>query len=346
MLFVDPRGNLPRRTIAWVAIEESFNSSQASIRAIARAHAVTEGAIRKRAKLSGWARSPPQLPTVEECAPRLARRAVPVKAVRPAEIFCKCGESVPVKSRGPLPKFCVSCRPTESGARKDRACDHCGVSFLPVVGRPRHCSDSCRRDGRKPTVRKASSNRRVSPLKDCACKVCGTAYQAVMARSGFCSKKCAASFYYSKTAYSLTCVECGAGYKATCNRGKCCSEACVKARLSRLATQQQIINPTPRKWANRSDAERYYGFKRRAVIGATDADLIDSEIVFERDGWLCQLCGEEIDRDLVCPNPRAASLDHKIPISRGGRHTYDNVQCAHFGCNSRKGNRLQCEAVS
>jgi 5-methylcytosine-specific restriction endonuclease McrA len=28
-----------------------------------------------------------------------------------------------------------------------------------------------------------------------------------------------------------------------------------------------------------------------------------------------------------------------VPLSKGGTHTYDNVQCAHFGCNSRKGNR-------
>lgn len=32
-----------------------------------------------------------------------------------------------------------------------------------------------------------------------------------------------------------------------------------------------------------------------------------------------------------------ASLDHIIPLSRGGHHTADNVQAAHLACNHRKG---------
>ena len=36
----------------------------------------------------------------------------------------------------------------------------------------------------------------------------------------------------------------------------------------------------------------------------------------------------------------AASLDHIIPLSQGGTHTYNNVQLAHFLCNISKRDSL------
>ena len=51
--------------------------------------------------------------------------------------------------------------------------------------------------------------------------------------------------------------------------------------------------------------------------------------VFARDGWTCQYCGAA-----------AENLDHVIPRSRGGAHSWDNVVAACRRCNSRKENRL------
>ena len=38
-----------------------------------------------------------------------------------------------------------------------------------------------------------------------------------------------------------------------------------------------------------------------------------------------------------CRYPLCASLDHVVPLSLGGGHTRDNVQCAHWLCNSLRG---------
>jgi len=62
--------------------------------------------------------------------------------------------------------------------------------------------------------------------------------------------------------------------------------------------------------------------------------------IFERDGWICQLCEKRIWRSLKWPDKQAAVVDHIIPISLGGDDTSDNVQAAHLLCNSRKYNRL------
>jgi 5-methylcytosine-specific restriction endonuclease McrA len=50
--------------------------------------------------------------------------------------------------------------------------------------------------------------------------------------------------------------------------------------------------------------------------------------VFARDGWTCQYCGSA-----------AENVDHVIPKSRGGQHSWDNVVAACRRCNSRKENR-------
>ena len=55
--------------------------------------------------------------------------------------------------------------------------------------------------------------------------------------------------------------------------------------------------------------------------------------VFARDGWRCQYCGAT-----------AENLDHVIPKSRGGTHTWDNVVAACRRCNSKKENRLVADA--
>ena len=55
--------------------------------------------------------------------------------------------------------------------------------------------------------------------------------------------------------------------------------------------------------------------------------------VFGRDGHRCQYCGGP-----------AESIDHVLPRSRGGGHTWDNVVACCRRCNVRKGDRLPDEA--
>lgn len=55
--------------------------------------------------------------------------------------------------------------------------------------------------------------------------------------------------------------------------------------------------------------------------------MADREAIFERDGWTCQRCG----------STEYLTLDHVIPLSRGGRHDPDNLCCLCWSCNVRKG---------
>jgi 5-methylcytosine-specific restriction endonuclease McrA len=44
----------------------------------------------------------------------------------------------------------------------------------------------------------------------------------------------------------------------------------------------------------------------------------------------------ELDGRRRFPDPLSPSLDHVVPLARGGEHTYGNVRTACLGCNVRK----------
>lgn len=56
-----------------------------------------------------------------------------------------------------------------------------------------------------------------------------------------------------------------------------------------------------------------------------------------RDLATCQYCGSKSE-------PRALTIDHVIPRSRGGESTWENLVAACFRCNNKKGNRTPQEA--
>jgi hypothetical protein len=78
---------------------------------------------------------------------------------------------------------------------------------------------------------------------------------------------------------------------------------------------------------------------RRVRLGAAVVERFDPEEVYERDGWICQLCGTSVDRKLAWPDPASRSLDHILPLVADGSHSRANTQLAHWICNVRKGAR-------
>jgi 5-methylcytosine-specific restriction endonuclease McrA len=80
--------------------------------------------------------------------------------------------------------------------------------------------------------------------------------------------------------------------------------------------------------------------RRRAREKNAFVETVNRKVVYERDNGICGICGELINLSYTAPHRLSVSIDHIIPLSKGGLHTYDNIQIAHYGCNSSKGNRL------
>lgn len=84
-------------------------------------------------------------------------------------------------------------------------------------------------------------------------------------------------------------------------------------------------------WASETD------YASRAKMFGVEYVQFDPAAIHERDGWTCQLCDQPVDRELSYPDPMSVSLDHVVPMSKGGPHTPGNTQCSHLRCNMSKG---------
>jgi hypothetical protein len=59
-------------------------------------------------------------------------------------------------------------------------------------------------------------------------------------------------------------------------------------------------------------------------------------VIAAREGYRCWLCERKIDRRLKHPHPRSLSLDHYIPVTKGGSDDPNNLRPAHLICNVRR----------
>jgi len=80
--------------------------------------------------------------------------------------------------------------------------------------------------------------------------------------------------------------------------------------------------------------------RRARLLAAWDEDVDILELVAQSEGK-CGICREPIDTTLAWPDMQSLTLDHIMPLSRGGRHRTDNCQPAHAVCNARKNDRVQ-----
>lgn len=69
--------------------------------------------------------------------------------------------------------------------------------------------------------------------------------------------------------------------------------------------------------------------RRRVRLAGNGIESVSIDRIIIRDGMICHLCGKSVIA-------KEFSLDHVIPVSRGGRHAENNLRIAHRRCNSRR----------
>jgi endogenous inhibitor of DNA gyrase (YacG/DUF329 family) len=136
---------------------------------------------------------------------------------------------------------------------------------------------------------------------------------------------------YGFTSYMTLCEECGKEYKKDYKSRRFCSKACANANW--------------RKWEGSRAASKASTRARRLRHSET-WDGVTDEQIFERDGWQCLIPGCDrglLRRDLMWPDPLSPSIDHIVPLSRGGTDAAPNKRAAHATCNIRRYNRMTPE---
>lgn len=173
----------------------------------------------------------------------------------------------------------------------------------------------------------------VSPLAQCRCVVCDVQFVARNEKT-VCSAECHKrerrskwQAHYQRTQKrpdrQFICQTCEKTVTATGSgsaRGKYCSKDCY--RRSEAYKAQRIRSKV--------------AYRTRRDGRPVNTDITVKGII-DRYGSACVVCGEKVGGNrLPVLHPMALTIDHVIPIARGGTHTWENVRLAHRICNSRK----------
>lgn len=171
------------------------------------------------------------------------------------------------------------------------------------------CSESCR-------VRTASPYKPAQPTERW-CRCCAAVFKTT--GKAFRCEDCRRN---RRLGPLRACQLCAAEFWPLKATQRYCSKSCASTMIER-----PVKTLAPKGNTHQARARRF-GVKYETVIKIK---------VFERDGWFCVICQTPVDRTVEWPHPDSASLDHVVPLSRGGEHAYRNTQCSHFRCNIAKG---------
>ena len=216
--------------------------------------------------------------------------------------------------------------PVRNPLRVPVECVECGETFLRKSADHKFCSGTCKRRAKARRRRKVHSSR---PCRIAGCENAGI-------RS---SQLCEMHYARRQKGIPMDVPKQevhGRRQSETCTVEGCDRETYWLERCKRHWLEHHAR--LGKTWAVVLYAPGGYRPKAEAYGGAYE--VVDRFEVFERDGWVCQLCGEPVDPELKWPDVMSPSLDHIVPFVHGGDHSYENVQLAHLSCNSRKSDRM------
>lgn len=262
---------------------------------------------------------------------------------RLSKVCPTCGVSFEVRMNAKAQKQIYCSRVCAAGGIKPTStCQHCGREYKPKHNgdnKKMYCSRECAfasKSARKIERQVFSLFNKLLTMKKCIC--CGKQL-AVNIKGGYCSDECRREVARVKSRLrgesnhrpiAFKCKQCGVDVTTSYSRPRkaFCSDSCSNKHQRKKRPDQT----THRKRA------RYYG---------VEYQYVNKSRVFDRDSWTCQMCGVKTPRRLKGRYVDAApELDHIIPLSKGGSHTYANVQCACRRCNGLKGNGKDTGQIS
>lgn len=242
-------------------------------------------------------------------------------------------------------------------------CQRCGEPMLADYGNAntRYCSKKCQKDGEHERAFQRGTHRRLVPLE---CDECGKTYKGQAKPPGrkgerqFCSSECQyenKAWRYRKV-FSCEvpwskCAKCDRtfiGRSKHCERHRLIAAHRVKRATWLMGYCLECGDPflsrySVTRYCSDSCCRAVVHRNRRAAKRTQFIERVFRSKVFRRDGWRCGICGEPTSERWSAGDPLAPTLDHIIPLAKGGEHSYANTQCAHSICNSRKQDQIEGE---
>lgn len=183
-----------------------------------------------------------------------------------------------------------------------------------------------------------------------ACVVCGK----ITGPRKFCCKACEKKYYNAKLRERR---ESDPEYIKHQAELECKKKQAEEQRLARIEQRRHAcpvcgeITLRPKycsgQCAKRAENKRRETIRRTKIKNAIVDKDITLEGVWQNSLGICYLCGcvcdwddkQEKDGTIICGD-RYPSIDHIVPLSRGGKHSWDNVALACRKCNSVKSDSI------
>lgn len=230
-----------------------------------------------------------------------------------------------------------------------RRCLTCNTDLTNRNGSARYCPQC--KEQRLPIWRATAQLKK--PLH-MTCKGCSKQFGHPQT-SQYCTLACMGRYGQAKQVgeYHRTCLACGIAYVSHDKRRMTCSQACkqwsrnfpgvqrLRVGECEYCSQPFTAHRGDQRFCSSQCGKRPSDARRRAAKRGAYVEDVSTGVVAARDKWRCRLCGKKVNKSLRHPHPMAQSLDHVIPISRGGEHSYANTQLVHLICNVRKGNKTR-----
>lgn len=191
----------------------------------------------------------------------------------------------------------------------ERACAYCAVSIAGSHGRRKFCSQLCK--NRKYMVLEREGTHPVAGLVGKCCQVCNKSMAGKRPHAVYCNRSC------KNRASELR------------RNPRSDSDRYQREKVRRIAYQSEYLKRNP-------DVAKRAKNKRRARKAAAGVFVVTSK------DWQ-HLLARQRGECFYCGLSRALSMDHVIPLSRGGRHSIGNIVAACLPCNSSKRTRYITE---
>lgn len=220
-----------------------------------------------------------------------------------------------------------------------KTCPTCNCEFESGPRRTTYCCRLCRAKDfgsvpRKKYIRFCIPNGR--------CVVCDTVFNKASTYR-YCCDEC------ERIALTKTCRMCGITIECTQPFQQFCTPACQAAHHAAVVAtpkvtkvcdecnQRYLTGYSSSRFCSLLCCRRNHKRKRRAMKRQAYVEPVGLGYLIKRDACICQICHTPVDLTAKAPDPNSPSLDHIVPLAKGGKHSKENCQLAHFLCNAIKG---------
>jgi hypothetical protein len=243
-------------------------------------------------------------------------------------------------------------------ATVERICKNCGKSFIKLRNaQQRVCSVACYKNNLTKheclDCKKMIDNRAIrciacynkSKSKKHFCEVCQSLYKPTYSKQRTCGRACGEKLknripvekVLSSKVFFKHCIICESLFASKLKQGKTCKDQNCKDELVRINGREQ--------YRKNPDRFKVAAHRRRSLLLSAFVEDVSLDYIGNRDKWICHLCNEKIDKNLSGRNPLMPSLDHILPLSKGGEHSNKNVRISHLRCNLKKNNKVVGEPM-